>query len=726
MADPTPMDVDDEAPTDLVLPDVMEGMLRMAALTTPDTLTDAAKAWTEAQATTALKVALDLIGDHRRDAGFSLLALCRQRLATSDTIGRVCLTCVGERSHAVAGVALLQKLLPADWPSSQIDATTISTAAVEVLADPRESDLVRKQVLALIQERITDKTVVFACGLQRLCKSESPSGVLVDALESLTKDSAAAPPENFLAWLDDVPASQLEKAGWCLGRNGAIGLSALCVRTEGLALGAARHYAATHANLDVAERLIEASREPCVHAAEVLSNVLRDRSTSGEETARVDACLRYLLVKKPQMRGAWLRTLGPNAAADQKALERASVTKTAPPVEKRTQPPGLANLGNSCYANAVCRALHATAPLRRLLLQEAKMDADAPVSSELRKLAALLSGSTRPYIRPEQFRKRLAEPFCSYGQQDAAEFLHYVLDALETEENAVSKASLDNVFGGQLETLITCQRCHNQSSSSTELNGLLTVSVPDDRILRKNETQPVLNTMQKPSPLYHLIRDQYLASETLSGEDAYECENCSQKVEEAHRTSRIAQAPRHLIINLACFQYDASTQSRRKVSTKVDCPLALHLVDTEYKLYAVVVHSGSSPHHGHYYAYCRDSSSAEGRWRKFDDESVEDCDEKEPLEHRINRSPYLLFYARDDDAEDLSGEWSADLRGFVDRDNEAALNETRPATPPLLLTNGPAFGPVNRPPQPPPGGPPEPFAGGGAAGFGGMGGGGVF
>ena len=26
MADPTPMDVDDEAPTDLVLPDVMEGL----------------------------------------------------------------------------------------------------------------------------------------------------------------------------------------------------------------------------------------------------------------------------------------------------------------------------------------------------------------------------------------------------------------------------------------------------------------------------------------------------------------------------------------------------------------------------------------------------------------------------------------------------------------------------------------------------------------------------
>ena len=154
MADPTPMDVDDEAgPTDLILPDVMEGMLRMAALTTPDTLRDAAKTWTEPQATTALKVALDLIGDHRRDAGFGLLTLCRQRLTSHESIGRVCLTCVGERSHAIAGVALLQKLLPADWPSSQIDATTISTAAVEVLADPRESDLVRKQVLALLADR---------------------------------------------------------------------------------------------------------------------------------------------------------------------------------------------------------------------------------------------------------------------------------------------------------------------------------------------------------------------------------------------------------------------------------------------------------------------------------------------------------------------------------------------------------------------------------------------
>ena len=73
MADPTPMDVDDEAPTDLVLPDVMEGLLRVAALSRDNRLTDAAKAWTEPQATTALKVALDLIGDHRRDAGFSLL-----------------------------------------------------------------------------------------------------------------------------------------------------------------------------------------------------------------------------------------------------------------------------------------------------------------------------------------------------------------------------------------------------------------------------------------------------------------------------------------------------------------------------------------------------------------------------------------------------------------------------------------------------------------------------
>jgi hypothetical protein len=240
------------------------------------------------------------------------------------------------------------------------------------------------------------------------------------------------------------------------------------------------------------------------------------------------------------------------------------------------------------------------------------------------------------------------------------------------------------------------------------------VSVPDDRTIRKNDSVALPLPAQKPAQLYHLIRDQYLASETLEGDSAYFCDCCAMKVE-AKKTSSISSAPRHLIVGLGRFAYDVATQTRRKVGTRVDCPLQLHVADFEYTLYAVVVHSGSTPHHGHYYAYCRDSASAE-KWRKFDDESVEDCVDDDPRQHKTNRSPYILFYARENGDDPAAGPWSADLKRFVEMDNEAAKTDARPKTPPLLLTNGPCIGPMPRPrpPPPPPGGTAEPYA---AAGF---------
>ena len=127
-------------------------------------------------------------------------------------------------------------------------------------------------------------------------------------------------------------------------------------------------------------------------------NVLRDRSTSGEETARVDACLRYLPVKKPQMRGAWLRTLDPMLLRIKRRWNELR-SRSGATREEKDAAAGPREFGQFLLRERGLRALHATAPLRRLLLQEAKMDADAPVSPELRKLAALLSGSTRPYVR---------------------------------------------------------------------------------------------------------------------------------------------------------------------------------------------------------------------------------------------------------------------------------------------------------------------------------------
>lgn len=45
-------------------------------------------------------------------------------------------------------------------------------------------------------------------------------------------------------------------------------------------------------------------------------------------------------------------------------------------------------------------------------------------------------------------------------------------------------------------------------------------------------------------------------------------------------------------------------------------------VTEDYELYAVVVHEGNSPHHGHYYTYARPSDCLDGHWRQAVDASA--------------------------------------------------------------------------------------------------------
>ena len=89
----------------------------------------------------------------------------------------------------------------------------------------------------------------------------------------------------------------------------------------------------------------------------------------------------------------------------------------------------------------------------------------------------------------------------------------------------------------------------------------------------------------------------YLASEVLEGDAAYYCDGCRRKVDRAEKTSELAAAPRHLILALSRFRYDASSKSRRKVDTKLKVTHDLDLPSGHrYALYAVVVHAGASPH----------------------------------------------------------------------------------------------------------------------------------
>ena len=82
------------------------------------------------------------------------------------------------------------------------------------------------------------------------------------------------------------------------------------------------------------------------------------------------------------------------------------------------------------------------------------------------------------------------------------------------------------------------------------------------------------------------------------------------------------------LYSLPCSTHTEQLQRFKKLSYRISFPLELKLTNTSdqtdnpdrlYTLFAVVVHVGSGPNHGHYISLVRSHT----HWLLFDDESVE-------------------------------------------------------------------------------------------------------
>jgi len=97
---------------------------------------------------------------------------------------------------------------------------------------------------------------------------------------------------------------------------------------------------------------------------------------------------------------------------------------------------------------------------------------------------------------------------------------------------------------------------------------------------------------------------------------------------QANKCMRIKRLPNILALHLKRFKYIEQLQRFKKLSYRISFPLELKLTNTSdqtdnpdrlYTLFAVVVHVGSGPNHGHYISLVRSHT----HWLLFDDESVE-------------------------------------------------------------------------------------------------------
>lgn len=345
------------------------------------------------------------------------------------------------------------------------------------------------------------------------------------------------------------------------------------------------------------------------------------------------------------------------APAQAHARAHAPVTTLYAPRLSLRLPPlgraaGLYNRGNTCYLNSVMQALLHTPPLAAAMLTQGLptlLGAFGNPSTSKQALRAAESFNAVAALKtffehawrggggaiaPTQFvanLRRIARPLRPGRQEDAHEYLRFLLDALQhacvrfaperlpPNDPVLATTFVQRIFGGRLRSRVTCLACGHTSDTYDPFGDL------------SLEVRKGIGSVRQ-------ALDAYTAAEALS--DKYRCEGCKRRVN-ATKQFTIDAAPPVLTLHLKRFGVFGNKINRPIAfgeSLNIGRYMSEH-TSVPYRLYAVVHHFGSGPNVGHYVASVR---APDAQWVRMDDASASRmaCPEGDP-------SAYLLFYVRD-------------------------------------------------------------------------------
>ena len=310
--------------------------------------------------------------------------------------------------------------------------------------------------------------------------------------------------------------------------------------------------------------------------------------------------------------------------------------------ENRTSHQGLINLGNSCYANSVIQCLLNISQLKDHVTGEEvntnpESETRGEIANAIRNLFKKMSNGEPGPFRPAEFMemvKNFRPQFDGHTQEDAYEFLNFLITALEDDLNEVrgsqrviksfpqldsstaadmawmyvmdrSKSVIQDNFCGQYKTWIECP-CGFASVPVYEAFSALIL--------------PLVDTAQS-------LKD-CVVSFLEPEEVELTCEGCQSRTRSLKRTELI-RLPRVLVLMVARFGYDYSGR-RWKDQRQLDYDLeemdfGQHVKGCNggknsfqrYSLSGLIEHVGQGIGAGHYIAYCKDQE-----WRVFDDARV--------------------------------------------------------------------------------------------------------
>ncbi|CAF0840314.1 unnamed protein product [Brachionus calyciflorus] len=340
---------------------------------------------------------------------------------------------------------------------------------------------------------------------------------------------------------------------------------------------------------------------------------------------------------------------------------------------------GLRNLGNTCFMNSILQCLSNTKFLLEYIL-------NSSYTNDINKTLSTMRGSlfisyaelikkmwkgADTFVNPQEFRYQLIKyspNFSGYAQQDAEEFLTYLIKGLHEDVNLVKtkppsysiddktwdamndfekseahwmlnfrgeKSKISDMFVGQLKSTLMCTKCEFRSPTF-ELFWDLAVPIPT----------------KNPSIKLDDCIKLFMTEEILDGDNKPVCSNCKEKRRCAKRYT-IEKLPKILVIHLKRF---LRARFNNKINLNVDYPIegldmSKYLscnVDPKstsnrnnfnciYDLYGISLHSGTESS-GHYVAYCKNPYNK--KWYCFNDQSVREIS----VSSLQDSNAYILFY----------------------------------------------------------------------------------
>lgn len=297
--------------------------------------------------------------------------------------------------------------------------------------------------------------------------------------------------------------------------------------------------------------------------------------------------------------------------------------------------------------------------------------------------AVIAHRSRMGVVSPHKFLEILRrdnEMFRTPMHQDAHEFLNLLLNEVvenvetfsksritevgETEPNGLGAPATNNninnnnnntgwvheLFEGTLTSETRCLTCENTSQRD---EAFLDLSVD----------------LEQHSSVTSCLR-KFSEEEMLCERNKFHCDNCG-GLQEAEKRMKIKRLPKILALHLKRFKYTEDLQRLQKLFHRVVYPYYLRLFNTTddaedpdrlYELYAIVVHIGGGPYHGHYVSIIKTQDRG---WLLFDDEMVEPVDKAYVRNffggENVLACAYVLFY-QETTEEAMMKEQEADAR----------------------------------------------------------------